>query len=241
MCANQIEMSELYQKAIDDRNQRTRLEHEQGIYLDELFKPEIQVVPRSVFSEAKGKQLFESIVVLDRRPQSIFKQLSTKYVALSSLHAIDSFLEKNYGLGIIDKAKQHCPSGSCIDLEYHYSQSFLSLDQKTCISLNLFGEQNSMIKMFSPITEMGRLQLRRRINQPSASTAKIEKWYSILKKMLSISGEDANSTMSELNLRKLLKSLESLGTYHDSIILILKQRSCKCAEAFVLNLIRYGY
>ena len=171
---------------MNTRNEKFEQHPDSAIFLDDIFKPEFYVIPRSMFSEAKGKILAQKIIALDPSSKQVSRTICSKYVALSSLNAIDSFLHKNYGIGLIEKARQGMRSDKCISISYHYSRSFLSLDQKTCMSLNLFGDKNSIIKLFNPITEMGHLQLRRRINQPSADSSKIEKWYNILKVMLDL-------------------------------------------------------
>ena len=55
------------------------------------------------------------------------------------------------------------------------------MDNKTCLSLNIFGDTNSMIQIFKPISNMGKKLIRRRINSPSSNPLKIEKWYENLK------------------------------------------------------------
>ena len=53
---------------------------------------------------------------------------------------------------------------------------------------------------------MGKKLLKRRINQPSANPAKIEKWYENLKWML-----ECNENGSE-NLKSILRHLENIDT-----------------------------
>ena len=125
---------------------------------------EIRGIPRNMFNETKGKELVHKI---NQDPG-----LLSKYVALSCAYAVNQYLETNRGEGILEQ---------CTEAKYHFFSDFLNLDMHTCVSLNLFGEKNSLFCLFRPITNMGKCLLKRRINQPSSNLYKIEKWYENLK------------------------------------------------------------
>lgn len=95
-----------------------------------------------------------------------------------------------------------------MELKYYFSEKFLNLDHKTCVSLNLFGNKNSVFSLFSPVTNMGKRLLKRRINQPSADPHKIDKWYENLKALMSKS----DSGIHEINLKQLIKTFSNLDT-----------------------------
>jgi hypothetical protein len=53
------------------------------------------------------------------------------------------------------------------------------------MSLNLFGSENSFVKLFKPQTGMGKKLIRGRINQPTCCPEKLEKWYNNLRGFIS--------------------------------------------------------
>ncbi len=53
------------------------------------------------------------------------------------------------------------------------------------MSLNLFGSENSLVKLFKLHTGMGKKLIRKRINQPSCCPKKLEKWYNNLRGLIS--------------------------------------------------------
>jgi hypothetical protein len=89
-----------------------------------------------MFNETKGKEL---AIRCMKSNESIHSSIMQKYLALSCLFCINCFLDRNFNSSIIEKY------GEEIKIEHHISNAFLNLDQKTCISLNLFGDKNSMV------------------------------------------------------------------------------------------------
>lgn len=172
----------------------------------------VREVHRKTFNETRGRELVATLTP-ETRPDSPMFQ---KYVALSCANAINCYLEETTGDSILTRALT--AENKCV--KYLFNNKNLNLDAATCLSLNLFGNQNSLISLFKPSTSMGKKQLRRRINQPSACVVKINKWQDQLKQVLELNGG-----MAEANLKSTLGCLNSLDTNLNQIILILKQRS----------------
>ena len=122
--------------------------------MDMIIK--IEIVERKIFNEAKGKELVTQL--FQKTECESHALYLSKYVALSSLAAVNSFLVQNLGIGVLEKCEEQ------VELKYYFSDKFLNLDHKTCICLNLFGNKNSVYSLFSPVTNMGKKLLKRRIN-----------------------------------------------------------------------------
>ena len=151
ICEKEVELIAIFKAAIETTS----------------HKLDIVPIPRNYFNENKGRNQLKELLNQIHCPQSnlAYQQVSTKYAALSAFSAAQEYATK---LGRSMQAK---------GLDYIEPSCFLSLDQQTCISLNIFGTQNSMIRLFEPITNMGKKLLKRRLNQPSASSRKIIKWH----------------------------------------------------------------
>ena len=112
-----MDLIELYQKAIEQRNTRLGSHPDSSTIFqgEQIFSPDVFILPRCLFNESKGKELAKELLkasnslaegsgqTLGNKNSSIYRTISSKYVALSALNAIDSFLVKNYGLGILEK------------------------------------------------------------------------------------------------------------------------------------------
>jgi len=139
---------------------------------EEMLNFQFEVVERQMFNETKGKELAIRCMKSSDTTNSAILQM---YLALSCFFCVNCFLDRNFNSSIMEKY------GEDIKMEHHVSNAFLNLDQKTCISLNLFGDKNSMVQLFKPMSNMGKRLIKRRINSPSANPQKIENWYENLR------------------------------------------------------------
>lgn len=156
------------------------------------------MLPRSFFSERKGGNLLfkfsttnsstaSSVPVPDQGQQpsgeageNINHALQSRYVACASLNALSLYLERTYNLQL-DKETEE------ISLKYYFVRSHMHLDPQTCQNLDLFpspfpekqGKTKAvnLISLFSPVTTIGKKNLKKRLFSPYVDTRKLSKMY----------------------------------------------------------------